>query len=136
MTIDLREWFEILSMYKHRLKLEKAIDKYTNANWIHFWCIMGHTELLQKILEIDSSLSSSKDESGNTPLHYLWQNTVSKSSDIVTMWRWLVSHGAKIKSKNNLKLSCMDVLKQRIKAKNPYDELAKHKDILKSLWNK
>ena len=56
---------------------------------------------------------------------------MSKAADIITMWKCLKSNGAKKKSKNNLKLSCIDVLKQRIKAANPYDELVKHKDILK-----
>ena len=95
MSIDLGRWFEILWQNKLFLKLEKAIDQYTKANWVHYWWILGHWELLQKIIEIDPSLASSKDEFGNTPLHYLCQNTVSKFKEIKDMWGWLKTHGAK-----------------------------------------
>ena len=131
MNINLGRWFEIIWQNKHYLKLDKAIDEYTNANWIHYWCILHHSELLQKIIEINPSLALVKDEFGNTPLHYLWQNTVSKFKEIKDMWECFKRNGAKQLAKNKQGLSWLDILDKRIKAANPYDEMAKYLKIVK-----
>lgn len=133
LTIDLRECFEILAMNKNRLNLNKAVDKYTRANSIHYWCILGHTELLQKLIEHDPNLATSKDEDGNTPLHYLCQNSVSKFVELKDMWKCLKSHGAKELEPNFKGKTSLDVLEQRIKFSNPYDVLAKNLSVLRTL---
>lgn len=133
LSIDLRECFELLAINKKRLNLTKAVDKYTGANAIHYCCILGHTELLQKLIETNSSLAVSKDEDGNTPLHYLCLNTVSKFGELKDMWKWLKTFGAKENIKNNDGQTCLDVLDHRIKLSNPYDVLAKNLSILRSL---
>lgn len=131
--IDLENCFQILAMYKERLKLEKAVDQYTLANCVHFWWLMGHRELLEKLIEANRALAVSVDVDGNTPLHYLWLNSVSTFADIQDMYSCLKSHGAKGSKKNIDGKTCSDILKCRIKANNPYDVLAKNLKKLKSL---
>ena len=134
MSIDLREWFEILWLNKKTLKPSRAVDQYTGANCIHYWWILGHSELLQKIIETEPTLSRSRDMDGNTPMHYICLNSVSKFSELKEMWRFLKANGANENLKNNLGKTWLQVLKERIQLSNPYDELAKHHiAILKNL---
>ena len=52
------------------------------ANCVHYCCIHGHAELLQKLIEINKELAISVDEDGNTPLHYLCLNNVSTFEEL------------------------------------------------------
>lgn len=89
--------------------------------------------MLQKLIETEPGLACVKDDDGNTPLHYLCLNSVSKFSELRDMWKCLKANGAKELSKNNHGQSCLDVLELRIKLSNPYDTLAKNLSILRTL---
>lgn len=130
MSINLKIWFEIIWMYREYLKPSIAKDPYTGANCIHYCCILGHRELLQKILETEPSLATSQDEDGNTPLHYLCLNSVSKFSEMKEMWKCLTKKGAKDTARNGQGKTWIQVIKERIKLSNPYDDLAKWNSLL------
>jgi len=116
----------LLCYNKNTLKPSKAVDAYTGANSTHYCCILGHTELLQKIVEAEPKIALSQDEDGNTPMHYLCLNSVNKFSELKGMWKFLKEKGADENMKNKQGKTCMQVLKERIQLSNPYDELAKH----------
>lgn len=101
LTIDLRQCFEILAINRMGLKLSTAVDKFTRANAIHYCCILGHCELLQKLIQTEPGLAQCQDEDGNTPLHYLCLNSVSKFSELKDMWKCLKANGAKESTKNH-----------------------------------
>ncbi|CAI2386346.1 unnamed protein product [Moneuplotes crassus] len=127
-NINLKVCFEIICMNKGALRLSEAKDPYTGATCLHYCSILGHRELLQKIVEIEPSLATAEDQDGNTPLHYLCLNSVSKYSEMKRMWKSLKRAGADEHATNSEGKTCIQLLKDRLKLSNPYDDLAK--------WNK
>lgn len=87
-------------MNKGALRPSAATDPYTGAACLHYCCILGHQELLQKIVEIDPSLATAVDQDGNTPMHYLCLNSVSKYSEMKRMWKSLKKAGADEHARN------------------------------------
>lgn len=128
MSIDLKICFEIICMNKETLQPSLAKDPYTGANCLHYWCILGHRELWQKLLSIEPSLANSKDDDGNTPLHYLCLNSVSNFSEMKDIWKCLKKSGANDHALNSEGKTWIKLIKDRIRLSNPYDDLAK--------WNK
>ena len=111
--------------YIEQLNGDDLIDNlqnFTNTNVLHLWWYNGHLELIEQFLNKEPELVNQIDFNSNTSFHSLWSNFSSDESVLIKMYEKLKKNGLKIDVKNSDGNTGIDMLIQRIKNVNPYDE--------------
>ncbi|CAI2364198.1 unnamed protein product [Moneuplotes crassus] len=110
--------------------LRYARDTYTGQGLLHFCCTQGHLELFEPLLEREPNLIFCKDDDGNTPFHNLCTNTKSNEAELISMFNLMKKEHVDIHIENSLGVTGLQILQERAKENNPYDNVQSVKKFL------